>query len=236
MHPAWVAVFVVPGAAFLGSLGIIAAILAQKFDQMAAITNFIVTPLSFLSGTFYSTETLPPVMQVITRWNPVFYLIDGVRFGMLGRSDSSHWLGLVVVAVSTGLVLAVVPGGVSAKGLISRRRGAIFSAGTPRHLLLSAASRTLSLRSICKAGEDVAYRTFCEMLWPETDGEAVCPRCDHTKTCNISTCRKFKCKGCYHQFSVTSSTIFASRKMGFVDLLAAICITVTLPGACPWCS
>ncbi len=106
-HPVWVAVFVVLGAAFLGSLGIIAAILAQKFDQMAAITNFIITPLSFLSGTFYSTETLPPLMRTITHWNPVFYLIDGVRFGMLGTSDSSPWQGLAVVGVSTGLVLAL---------------------------------------------------------------------------------------------------------------------------------
>jgi ABC-2 type transport system permease protein len=106
-HPVWVAVFVVLGSAFLGSLGIVAAILAQKFDQMAAITNFIITPLSFLSGTFYSTEALPPLMRTITHWNPVFYLIDGVRFGMLGTSDSTPWLGVVVVGVSTGIVLAV---------------------------------------------------------------------------------------------------------------------------------
>jgi len=95
-----------------------------------------------------------------------------------------------------------------------------------QHFLLSAASRTLSLRSIYKSGEDAAYRTFCEMRWPETDGEAVCPRCGHGETYNISTRRKFKCKSCQHQFSVTSGTIFASRKMDFVDLLAAICILV----------
>lgn len=95
-----------------------------------------------------------------------------------------------------------------------------------QHFLLSAASRTLSLRSIYKAGEDAAYRTFCEMRWPETDGEAVCPRCGHEETYDIATRRKFKCKSCHHQFSVTSGTIFASRKMDFVDLLAAICIIV----------
>ncbi|MCA0870958.1 IS1595 family transposase [Seohaeicola saemankumensis] len=95
-----------------------------------------------------------------------------------------------------------------------------------QHFLLSAASRTLSLRSIYKAGEDAAYQTFCEMRWPKTDGEAVCPRCGHDETYNIRTRRKFKCKGCHHQFSVTSGTIFASRKMDFVDLLAAICIIV----------
>jgi len=95
-----------------------------------------------------------------------------------------------------------------------------------QHFLLSAASRTLSLRKIYKAGEDAAYETFCKMRWPETDGEAVCPRCGCCETYNITTRRKFKCKGCHHQFSVTSGTIFASRKMDFVDLLAAICIIV----------
>jgi transposase-like protein len=95
-----------------------------------------------------------------------------------------------------------------------------------QHFLLSAKSRTLSLRSIYKAGEDAAYRTFCEMRWPETNGEAVCPKCGHDEAYSITTRRKFKCKACHHQFSVTSGTIFASRKMAFVDLLAAICITV----------
>ncbi|MEY8842899.1 IS1595 family transposase [Cribrihabitans sp. XS_ASV171] len=95
-----------------------------------------------------------------------------------------------------------------------------------QHFLLSAASRTLSLRQIYKAGEEAAYRTFCEMRWPETNGEAACPRCSHDEAYSISTRRKFKCKACHHQFSVTSGTIFASRKMDFVDLLAAICILV----------
>ncbi|TCM80961.1 IS1595 family transposase [Rhodovulum steppense] len=95
-----------------------------------------------------------------------------------------------------------------------------------QHFLLSAASRTLSLRKIYKAGEDAAYETFCQMRWPETDGEAVCPRCGCCEAYSITTRRKFKCKGCHHQFSVTSGTIFASRKMAFVDLLAAICIIV----------
>ncbi|EAQ24333.1 IS1595-like element ISRssp2 family transposase [Roseovarius sp. 217] len=95
-----------------------------------------------------------------------------------------------------------------------------------QHFLLSAASRTLSLRQIYKAGEDAAYQTFCEMRWSETNGEAVCPRCSNHETYKITTRRKFKCKACAHQFSVTSGTIFASRKMDFVDLLAAICIIV----------
>jgi transposase-like protein len=95
-----------------------------------------------------------------------------------------------------------------------------------QHFLLTAAARTLSLRAIYKAGEEAAYRTFCLLRWPETNGEAVCPRCDCAATYAIATRRKFKCKSCGHQFSVTSGTIFASRKMAFVDLLAAICITV----------
>jgi transposase-like protein len=92
------------------------------------------------------------------------------------------------------------------------------------HFLLSAQARTLSLREIYKGGEDAAYETFKRMRW--TDGEPVCPKCGSVEAYEISTRRKFKCKGCTHQFSVTSGTIFASRKMAFVDLLAAICIFV----------
>ena len=95
-----------------------------------------------------------------------------------------------------------------------------------QHFLLSAKSRTLSLRQIYKGGEDTAYQTFCQMRWPETNGEAVCPQCGHDDAYKITTRRKFKCKACHHQFSVTSGTIFASRKMDFVDLLAAIVILV----------
>jgi transposase-like protein len=92
------------------------------------------------------------------------------------------------------------------------------------HFLLSAAARTLSLREIYKGGEDAAYETFKRMRW--TDGEPVCPKCGSVEAYEISTRRKFKCKGCAHQFSVTSGTIFASRKMAFVDLLGAVCIFV----------
>lgn len=96
-----------------------------------------------------------------------------------------------------------------------------------QHFLLSAAARTLSLKEIYKAGEEAAYAKFCEIRWPENNGEAICPRCGCCDTYTIATRRKFKCKGCNHQFSVTSGTIFASRKLSFVDLLAAICIFVT---------
>lgn len=95
-----------------------------------------------------------------------------------------------------------------------------------QHFLLSAAARTLSLREIYKAGEQAAYETFCKLRWPETDGEAVCPECGCCETYAITTRRKFKCKACHRQFSVTSGTIFASRKLSFADLLAAICLFV----------
>jgi ABC-2 type transport system permease protein len=106
-HPLWWLAFVLTGSAFLGALGIVAAIFAAKFDQMAAITNFIVVPLSFLSGTFYSIATLPPAMQTLTHLNPVFYLIDGARYGMIGASDSPPALGLAVVLAVTALVTAL---------------------------------------------------------------------------------------------------------------------------------
>lgn len=106
-HPLWALVWVVMGAALLGGLGVLAAIWANKFDQMAAITNFIVTPLSFLSGTFYSVETLPPAFRAITHANPVFYLIDGARYGVLGVSDASPWQGLAVVGVALVVVLGL---------------------------------------------------------------------------------------------------------------------------------
>ncbi|MEM9392881.1 MAG: ABC transporter permease [Pseudomonadota bacterium] len=104
-HPLWLLLFVLVGAIALSGLGIIAAIFANKFDQMAAITNFIVTPLSFLSGTFYSLEALPPVMQTLSHVNPLFYMIDGVRFGVVGVSDSPPALG---IAVCIGAAVVIV--------------------------------------------------------------------------------------------------------------------------------
>jgi len=95
-----------------------------------------------------------------------------------------------------------------------------------QHFLLSAAARSISLKAVFKMGEDKAYETFCMLRWPETEGEAVCPKCGCLETYNITSRRRFKCVGCYHQFSVTSGTIFASRKLSFTDLLAAIVIFV----------
>lgn len=95
-----------------------------------------------------------------------------------------------------------------------------------QHFLLSAAARTLSLKAIYKAGEEAAYKTFRQVRWPETNGEAVCPHCGCEKTYDISTRRRFKCAACGKQFSVTSGTIFASRKLDFTDILGAICVFV----------
>lgn len=106
-HPLWTLMFVILGSAFLGALGMVAGTFANKFDQMAAITNFIVTPLAFLSGTFYSVEALPPVLRQITHFNPIFYLIDGMRYGMIGVSDSPPMLGMAVVVASTVAISAV---------------------------------------------------------------------------------------------------------------------------------
>ena len=95
-----------------------------------------------------------------------------------------------------------------------------------QHFLLSAQARTLSLKAIYQAGDEGAYDTFCKLRWPGTNGSPQCPRCACTKAYQLSTRRKFKCAACHHQFSVTSGTIFACRKLSFVDLLAAICLFV----------
>ncbi|WP_281955024.1 ABC transporter permease [Pseudophaeobacter arcticus] len=97
-HPLIALAFIVLGALFLGGLGIVAGIFANKFDQMAAITNFIVTPLAFLSGTFYSIDALPPVLHALAQVNPVFYLIDGLRYGMIGTSDGAPFVGMTICA------------------------------------------------------------------------------------------------------------------------------------------
>ena len=95
-----------------------------------------------------------------------------------------------------------------------------------QHFLLSAEARTLSLKEIYKGGEEKAYETFKRLRWASTAGEPVCPKCGCCDTYGIPTRRKFKCAACHAQFSVTSGTIFASRKLSFTDLLAAICLFV----------
>jgi transposase-like protein len=93
-----------------------------------------------------------------------------------------------------------------------------------QHFLLSAASRTLSLRAIYAAGEEKNYATFCELRWEKTGGQPHCPKCGSLDHYKISTRRRFKCADCYTQYSATSGTLFASRKLSFTDLLAGMCL------------
>ena len=105
--PLWILVFGVLGAALMGSLGLIAGLWAEKFDQLAAFQNFIVMPMTFLSGVFYSIHSLPPVWQTVSHLNPFFYMIDGFRYGFFGVSDVSPWLSLGVVGGTLVVVSAV---------------------------------------------------------------------------------------------------------------------------------
>ena len=105
--PGWIVVFAVLGASLLGALGLIAGLWAEKFDQMAAFQNFVIVPMTFLSGVFYSIHSLPPVWQTISHLNPFFYMIDGFRYGFFGVSDTSPWISLAVVGMALVGVSAV---------------------------------------------------------------------------------------------------------------------------------
>ena len=105
--PLWVIVFAVCGAGLLGTLGVIAGLWAEKFDQMAAFQNFLIMPMTFLSGVFYSISSLPPFWQTVSHLNPFFYMIDGFRYGFFGISDVSPWISLSLVAVSWLVVSAI---------------------------------------------------------------------------------------------------------------------------------
>jgi len=83
------------GGLVMGSLGIIVGLYADKFDQMSTVTNFIIVPLSFLSGTFYSIDRLPDFLRVLSNYNPFFHMIDGLRFSFIGSSDGSIKFGLI---------------------------------------------------------------------------------------------------------------------------------------------
>ena len=96
-NPAAIAFFALSASVMLALLGMIGGIWADKFDHMAAITNFVIVPLSFLSGTFYSIERLPEAWQYFAQFNPFFYAIDGFRSGFIGQSDAGFWLGAGVM-------------------------------------------------------------------------------------------------------------------------------------------
>ena len=97
-EPWWMLTFAVLGGTLLGTLGLIAGLWAEKFDQLAAFQNFVIVPLTFLSGVFYSIRTLPAFWQTLSHFNPFFYMIDGFRYGFFGLSDVSPWLSLGIVA------------------------------------------------------------------------------------------------------------------------------------------
>ncbi|MGF6271790.1 ABC-2 type transport system permease protein [Massilia sp. UYP11] len=97
--PVWIVVFALLGAAILGTMGTIAGIWAEKFDQLAAFQNFLIMPATFLAGVFYSVQKLPPFWLAVSHFNPFFYMIDGFRYGFFGQSDVSPWTSLAVVTV-----------------------------------------------------------------------------------------------------------------------------------------
>lgn len=97
-YPLWIIVFALLGAAILGSMGLIAGIWADKYDQLAAFQNFIIMPATMLSGVFYSIHSLPATWQVVSHFNPFFYMIDGFRYGFFGVSDISPWHSFAIVA------------------------------------------------------------------------------------------------------------------------------------------
>ena len=98
--PGWILAFAIIGGGIMGSLGIVAGIWADKFDQLAGFQNFLIMPLTMLSGVFYSIHSLPVFWQEVSRFNPVFYMIDGFRYGFFGVSDVPPGISLAVVAVS----------------------------------------------------------------------------------------------------------------------------------------
>ncbi len=153
--PLWIIVFALLGAGMLGALGLIAGLWAEKFDQMAAFQNFIIMPMTFLSGVFYSIHSLPPFWQAVSHLNPFFYMIDGFRYGFFGVSDVSPWLSLAIVGSA---MLAV-----SARG----RAPAAHRLQDPR---------LTTIRHDCRrpASSLIAAGLPCEHLEVEGDGRHWC--------------------------------------------------------------
>jgi ABC-2 type transport system permease protein len=105
--PLWILVFAILGAGMLGALGLIAGLWAEKFDQMAAFQNFVIMPMTFLSGVFYSIHSLPAFWQQVSHLNPFFYMIDGFRYGFFGVSDVSPWMSLGIVGTAWLVISAI---------------------------------------------------------------------------------------------------------------------------------
>jgi ABC-2 type transport system permease protein len=105
--PWWIVIFALLGAGMLGTMGLIAGIWAEKFDQLAAFQNFLIMPATFLSGVFYSIHSLPPFWQTVSRFNPFFYMIDGFRYGFFGKSDIDPMISFVIVAIFFSVLAAI---------------------------------------------------------------------------------------------------------------------------------
>ena len=105
--PLWILTFALMGAALMGALGLIAGLWAEKFDQLAAFQNFVIMPMTFLSGVFYSIHSLPAFWQAVSHLNPFFYMIDGFRYGFFGVSDVSPWLSLGIVGIALAVASAL---------------------------------------------------------------------------------------------------------------------------------
>ena len=106
-HPLWAIAFAVLGSGILGTLGVIAGIWSDKFDELAAFQNFLIMPLTFLSGVFYSIHSLPPFWETLSHFNPFFYMIDGFRYGFFGLSDVAPARSLALVAVAAVFLAAL---------------------------------------------------------------------------------------------------------------------------------
>ncbi|MEO8080276.1 MAG: ABC transporter permease [Caldimonas sp.] len=106
-NPFWALIFALQGAALMGALGLVAGLWAEKFDQIAAFQNFVIVPMTFLSGVFYSVQSLPSPWHEVSHLNPFFYMIDGFRRGFFGTSDVSPWISLAVVTTALVVVCAL---------------------------------------------------------------------------------------------------------------------------------
>jgi ABC-2 type transport system permease protein len=109
-HPVWAAGFAFAGCAILGTMGLLAGIWAEKFDQLAAFQSFVIMPLTFLAGVFYSIHSLPPFWERLSRLNPFFYMIDGFRYGFFGVSDVDPVASLAIVAAFLAGLAAITLG------------------------------------------------------------------------------------------------------------------------------
>jgi len=107
-HPGWVIAFAFLVAAEFALFGLIIAIWSDKFEQLNLIPTFVITPLTFLGGVFYSAKMLPEPWQAITKLNPILYMVEGLRYGVLGQSSASPWLGLILTLLLTILSAGVV--------------------------------------------------------------------------------------------------------------------------------